>query len=346
MWPVPVHLRDVKDLHFNLPFWDPRVSPRDRDHLMPIITPTYPQVNTTYNICHSTFNVITEEIKRGHVIAEEIQVNKADWSKLFETPDFSEKYQHYVLLRATPATEEQHLQWAGFVESKIRHLERNVHISLAHANRWPSPGPGQANNKEEISSEWLTGLLLSSNWSKNWKTDLTPLFNNFSNTVVSAAATYNVFEEGMTISAKYTKKEDLSWQMPRDKCKLAFSPEQKAPVSQQNHTPLFVGGRQTGTKRKHEDQDERPAKKLKADKESASVTISSSRSAEASSAVMFSPSMNPPLNKRPRSPERELSPNGPGAVKKCAIKLQRTMYVTELSLVLSSWHTLLLSLLI
>nr|XP_020459315.1 poly(A) polymerase type 3-like [Monopterus albus] len=98
MWPVPVHLRDVKDLHFNLPFWDPRVSPRDRDHLMPIITPTYPQVNTTYNICHSTFNVITEEIKRGHVIAEEIQVNKADWSKLFETPDFSEKYQHYVLL--------------------------------------------------------------------------------------------------------------------------------------------------------------------------------------------------------------------------------------------------------
>uniref|UniRef100_A0A8C4HQH3 Poly(A) polymerase n=1 Tax=Dicentrarchus labrax TaxID=13489 RepID=A0A8C4HQH3_DICLA len=95
-WPIPIRLRRVDDLHLNLPFWDPRVRPRDRYHLMPIITPSYPQQNTSFNVSPSTIAVITEEIERGHAITEEIQQKKVDWSKLFETPDFVEKYK-YVL---------------------------------------------------------------------------------------------------------------------------------------------------------------------------------------------------------------------------------------------------------
>ncbi|XP_040905706.1 poly(A) polymerase type 3-like [Toxotes jaculatrix] len=96
VWSVPVCLREVKDCRYNLPFWDPRVNPSDRCHIMPIITPAYPQQNTSYNVSPSTFTIITEEIKRGHAIAQEIQQGKATWSKLFETPEFFEKYQ-YVL---------------------------------------------------------------------------------------------------------------------------------------------------------------------------------------------------------------------------------------------------------
>uniref|UniRef100_A0A3Q3S160 polynucleotide adenylyltransferase n=1 Tax=Mastacembelus armatus TaxID=205130 RepID=A0A3Q3S160_9TELE len=96
VWPIPVRLRIVNDCYFNLPFWDPSVNPSDRSHIMPIITPAYPQQNTSFNVSPSTLAIMTEEIKRGHAITQEIQQKNAAWSKLFETPNFFEKYQ-YVL---------------------------------------------------------------------------------------------------------------------------------------------------------------------------------------------------------------------------------------------------------
>ncbi|KAL7406700.1 hypothetical protein ABVT39_024772 [Epinephelus coioides] len=71
-----------------------RLSVTDRYHLMPILTPSYPVQNSAVNVSHSTVAIMSEEFKRGHTITEEIQQNKAEWTKLFETPNFFEKYQH------------------------------------------------------------------------------------------------------------------------------------------------------------------------------------------------------------------------------------------------------------
>uniref|UniRef100_A0A8D2ZTG3 Poly(A) polymerase n=1 Tax=Scophthalmus maximus TaxID=52904 RepID=A0A8D2ZTG3_SCOMX len=150
-WPIPIRLREVEDCHYNLPFWDPRVSLSDRNHPMPIITPVYPQQNTSFNVSPSTQAIISEEIDRGYAIAQDIQQKKANWSTLFETPNFLEKYQHYVLLRATSATEEQHVDWSGLVESKVRllvgTLERNAHIAIAHVNIQPFSGPEKTGDR-------------------------------------------------------------------------------------------------------------------------------------------------------------------------------------------------------
>ncbi|MEQ2202668.1 hypothetical protein XENOCAPTIV_011668 [Xenoophorus captivus] len=61
-WPNPVLLKQPEDSNLNLPVWDPRVNPSDRYHLMPIITPAYPQQNSTYNVSTSTRTIMTEEI--------------------------------------------------------------------------------------------------------------------------------------------------------------------------------------------------------------------------------------------------------------------------------------------
>nr|XP_046230784.1 poly(A) polymerase type 3-like [Scatophagus argus] len=186
-WPMPVCLRLIEDCSdCGLPFWDPRVHANHRLHIMPIITPAFPQQNTSFNVSPSTFAIIKEEIARGFAITEDIRQKKADWSTLFETPDFLGKYKHYILLQASSPAEKQHLEWVGLVESKIRllvgSLERNVNISLVHVNQQSFTGPTQGNDEGGMSTTWLIGLIFNLQWSRNKNIDLTFDLQSFSDT--------------------------------------------------------------------------------------------------------------------------------------------------------------------
>ena len=65
-WPRPVLLRTPEVTELNFPVWDPRTNPSDRFHLMPIITPAYPQQNSTFNVTRSTLEVMLAEFKEGN----------------------------------------------------------------------------------------------------------------------------------------------------------------------------------------------------------------------------------------------------------------------------------------
>ncbi|KAJ1519933.1 hypothetical protein ONE63_004168 [Megalurothrips usitatus] len=137
-WPQPVLLKQLDDVNLGFPVWDPRVNIADRYHLMPIITPAYPQQNSTFNVSMSTRTIMEDEFKQGLAITDEIMFGRQTWDKLFEPPNFFTKYRHYIVLLAFAATPEDQLEWCGLVESKVRHLivslERNEHIVLAHVN--------------------------------------------------------------------------------------------------------------------------------------------------------------------------------------------------------------------
>lgn len=63
-WPNPVILRDFEDLQLKdaegrlLPVWNPKTNFKDSTHIMPIITPAYPAMNSAYNISPPQFRTI------------------------------------------------------------------------------------------------------------------------------------------------------------------------------------------------------------------------------------------------------------------------------------------------
>lgn len=131
-------LKQPDPLNLGFAVWDPRINIQDRYHLMPIITPAYPQQNSTFNVSSSTSKVIQNEFKEGMEITDEIMLGNAGWEKLFQIPNFFLKYRHFIVLLVSSSNADDHLEWCGLIESKIRiligNLERNQHINLAHVN--------------------------------------------------------------------------------------------------------------------------------------------------------------------------------------------------------------------
>ncbi|XP_077302896.1 poly(A) polymerase hiiragi [Arctopsyche grandis] len=137
-WPQPVLLKQPDTVNLGFPVWDPRVNVADRYHLMPIITPAYPQQNSTYNVSTSTRTIIMEEFRLGLKITEDIMIGQYSWDKLFEAPPFFMRYRHFIVFLVCSNTAEDQLEWCGLVTSKLRiligNLERNQHIMIAHIN--------------------------------------------------------------------------------------------------------------------------------------------------------------------------------------------------------------------
>nr|XP_057920350.1 poly(A) polymerase gamma isoform X2 [Doryrhamphus excisus] len=220
-WPNPVLLKQPEDSNLNLPVWDPRVNPSDRYHLMPIITPAYPQQNSTYNVSTSTRTIMSEEFKYGLSVTDEILQGKAEWPKLFEPPNFFQKYKHYIVLTASASTEENHLEWIGLVESKIRvlvgNLERNEYITLAHVNPQSFPGSRENRNENDFVSMWFIGIIFKKvENAESVNIDLTYDIQSFTDTVYRQANNINMLKDGMKIEATHVKKKQLHQYLPAE----------------------------------------------------------------------------------------------------------------------------------
>lgn len=139
-WPNPILLKNISEGPAGLPFkvWNPKVNAKDRSHLMPIITPAYPSMNSTYNVSESTLRVMKDEFARGASICLEIENNKIGWDKVFEESDFFTKYKNYLEMEVSAETEDDFRKWLGYVESRFRFLiYRLEQIENMVVHPWP-----------------------------------------------------------------------------------------------------------------------------------------------------------------------------------------------------------------
>ncbi|XP_071734209.1 nuclear poly(A) polymerase 4-like isoform X2 [Rutidosis leptorrhynchoides] len=133
-WPNPVMLCAIQEDELGFTIWDPRKNPKDKTHHMPIITPAYPCMNSSYNVSTSTLRVMTEQFIFGNQICEEIEINKAQWPALFEPYLFFKSYKNYLQVDIVAADPDDLRTWKGWVESRLRQLtlmiERDTHGKL------------------------------------------------------------------------------------------------------------------------------------------------------------------------------------------------------------------------
>ena len=103
-WPAPVMLRSLddfaEDASLGLPVWDPRFNIRDRQHLMPIITPAYPPVNSSYNVSESTLNVMKVSVTQRLRASKSGQNLVMKSLLLAVTTDVKEAFEVYPFIQA------------------------------------------------------------------------------------------------------------------------------------------------------------------------------------------------------------------------------------------------------
>ncbi|KAI0118606.1 Poly(A) polymerase central domain-containing protein [Nemania sp. FL0031] len=135
-WPIPVQLKHMEDGPLNVRVWNPKIYKSDSFHLMPVITPAYPQMCATFNITKSTKTIIQRELERGVVLTDKILGSERPWKDLFvKHTFFTQDHKYYLAVITTSTTKEAHKIWSGFVESKVRilvgELERHSSVALA-----------------------------------------------------------------------------------------------------------------------------------------------------------------------------------------------------------------------
>jgi len=141
-WSKPVMLQDVVDAlnvpgMSNVKVWNPRANPADRQHVMPVITPAFPAMNSTHNVTETTKRILLDEFRRGYEVVKEVEQQKSGWDKVYELPDFFNQHPHFLWIEVLAQTQEVYLKFSGWVESKLRilikHLE-SIKTMIIHPN--------------------------------------------------------------------------------------------------------------------------------------------------------------------------------------------------------------------
>lgn len=206
-WPNPVMLCAIEEGSLGLQVWDPRRNPKDRYHLMPIITPAYPSMNSSYNVSSSTLRIMSEEFQRGSEICKAMESNKAEWDTLFEPYPFFEAYKNYLQIDISAENADDLRNWKGWVASRLRQLtlkiERHTYNMLqCH------PHPGDFSDKSKpFHCSYFMGLQRKQGVSANdgGHFDIRLTVEEFK----QAVNVYTLWKPGMEIHVCHVKRKNV-----------------------------------------------------------------------------------------------------------------------------------------
>eukprot|EP00501_MAST-03F_sp_TOSAG23-6_P000203 GSMAST32.ASY1.ANO1.206.1 assembled CDS len=186
-WPTPLNLCKPTDHELGFEQWESS-NPLNRRHLMPIITPCYPVMNSMYTASKSSMHVMGMEIERCNDLTQSIfemqlEFNETEaWRNLFSTYCFPAEFDHFICIELAAKDEKSFLSWQGYSESQIRHfIDGMSYMPLKVVRPFPKKFDGPAyssqsnvNNDSNIGASDNHGSKTSHVTSENSNVDGSP----------------------------------------------------------------------------------------------------------------------------------------------------------------------------
>ncbi|KVI11915.1 Nucleotidyltransferase, class I, C-terminal-like protein [Cynara cardunculus var. scolymus] len=206
-WPNPVMLCAIEEGSLGLQIWDPRRNHKDKYHLMPIITPAYPSMNSSYNVSSSTLRIMTEEFKRGHDICEAMELNNGSWLELFEPYRFFEAYRNYLQIDIAAENDDDMRNWKGWVESRLRYLILKIERDTFKMLQCHPHPRDFSDNSDPFHCSYFLGLQRKEGVPVNEakKFDIRLTVDEFKANVGS----YSSWKHGMEINVTHIRRRDI-----------------------------------------------------------------------------------------------------------------------------------------
>lgn len=168
-WPLPIML--TTKISHNAPpkvkkiqVWDPKLNPRDARHVMPIITPAYPSMNSSYNVGFPQLRRIQEEMIQAAILLEE---REGGWKNLFRKTSFFQRHSNFLQIKVSSSSSSSssnatdHTNWMRFCQTKLRLLINS--LESLQMSAWPFSNFFHQDTKEERSSFFFIALRFTSN---------------------------------------------------------------------------------------------------------------------------------------------------------------------------------------
>jgi poly(A) polymerase len=158
-WPNPVMLNRIQP---NPPgerreVWDKETHGAD---IMPIITPAYPAMNSSFSVNRASLDIMTKEIERGYMVTKRIVARGGkNWGELFEPTDFFVRYSYYLACNiiGNPDFPVESNSWEGFVQSRVRRMSMYMQEQLPVAPLHFHPSKFSS-SKHELSITYFIGF--------------------------------------------------------------------------------------------------------------------------------------------------------------------------------------------
>lgn len=131
-WSKPVMLCEIIDPQTVAPgvtglkVWNPKTNPADRQHVMPVITPAFPAMNSTHNVTETTKRILLDEFRRGYEVVKNVEANRAPWSEVHDAFPYFTQFHHFLWLEILAKSDEVYQKFSGWVESKLRILLKQL----------------------------------------------------------------------------------------------------------------------------------------------------------------------------------------------------------------------------
>ena len=121
-WPEPVFIKKV--ISQPVSAWNPQLNYTDREHAMPIITSSVPQMNSAVNVSRKTCQLIKAKLGTGLDTIQSILEGSKSWSCMVQPVTIFQEYEDFILVCGTAKGDS--CLWFGTIESKLRKLLESI----------------------------------------------------------------------------------------------------------------------------------------------------------------------------------------------------------------------------